>query len=62
MNVIVCEHEYWRVGDIVKMIHNGDIGIIQLVERHDNLLVLEVEFDYETRKVSSNLVEKLETE
>lgn len=60
MNVVIFEHEYWRVGDEVKMKHNGDIGIIQSVERHNDLLVLLLEFDYEIRRVASNLVEKLE--
>ena len=60
MSVSVCEHEYWKVGDDVILTHSREVGIIQQVERHDKLLVLEVMFRRGTRKVSSKLMQKVE--
>jgi len=61
MSVVVCEHDYWKVEDKVRMVHNGDTGIVKQVERHSEILVLTVDFySGETRKVISNLLQKVE--
>ena len=60
MDAVVCEHDYWRVGDKVRMMHNGETGIVKLVERHNEMLVLTVDFYTNgTRKVISQLLQKV---
>ena len=62
MEIVVCEHDYWKAGQEIQMIHNHEKGIIENVERHDTLLVLDIDFfSNGKRKVASYLIEKVIT-
>lgn len=61
MSVVVCNHEYWKIGDDVILVHSREVGVIQQVERHNELLVLEIKFRKGTRKVVSQLIQKVES-